>query len=282
MKFVRVGLVSCAMIVASFQPLAAQTNVPHTAAPPPPATAPAILEGTIVEPVVPLSPAAPSFADWLDGHLDLGLRFATVELDDPEKTDGFIGTITQLDVEQESFPYHAVALLRFNRWLGFSLAWDQMQAEAITDTDDHHHDGVFESKGPVCSLVAEYEFPYHIQPYLEAGVYFGEASFEAEPWWGLGYATSDDWELLGRQSTLRNGKRRVIDTTSSGPGFEYGGGVLVRFSDAWAIDLAFRHLDAEADAHFYIKQGSRIISDHETITLPLSYTVLSAGLRYLF
>lgn len=272
---------------------AAETNAPPpiaAAVPPPAATelavppvaAPPDVVGRKTEAAPPLA-AEDHAGRWWRERFEIGLRSSLVKLDDPTSEKGFIGTITKLDEEQSAAPRNLLLAYNFNRWFSLAFAWDQTSAKAVTSTADRHVDGEFEERGPTFTLVARYPLPRGITPYLEAGVHFISMDFDTASWWGLGYASPADYRALGSPGVPRHGKRRYLDTDAeSSAGFIFGGGVLFSLSEHWRLDLAVRHIDADAESHFYITQGDRVLEDKGVFKVPFSHTVYSAGLRYLF
>ncbi len=222
-------------------------------------------------------------ARWLRNHLEIGLRFTRVELDDPVREEGFVGTIDTLTEQQSAIPYNVVLGLRYNAYLGIDMAWDRLRAEARTDSDNHHADGAFTDNGPTFMLVGSYPLPYGLTPYVECGLHLATADFDAEQWWALGYASPASHASLGSPGTSRGGLRRHMATESdSATGFAWGAGLLIALSEHCRLDLAVRHLDIDAETHFYITQGGQLLHERGLHPIPLSYTAYCVGMRYAF
>lgn len=220
---------------------------------------------------------------WMRDRLEIGLRFAQVKLDDPAHEAGFVGTINELREDQSSLPYNVVLGLRYNSYLGMNMMWDSLRAETHTDSDNRHSDGAFTDDGPTFTLVGSYPLPHGLTPYVECGLHLVSADFDAEQWWALGYSSPSAYASLGSPGVSRGGLRRYMETESdSATGFAWGAGLLIALSEHCRLDLAVRHLEADAEAHFYIKQGGQMLHDRGLHAIPLSYTAYCVGMRYAF
>jgi opacity protein-like surface antigen len=240
--------------------------------------------------VTPRTATRPAAADadgfverWLSNRLEIGLRFAQVKLDDPTREDGFVGTINELSEDRSSLPYNVVLGLRCNSYLGMNMMWDSLRAKTHTTSDNRHSDGAFTDDGPTFTLVGSYPLPHGVTPYVECGLHLVSADFDAEQWWALGYASPSSHASLGSPGVSRGGLRRYMETESdSATGFAWGLGLLIALSEHCRLDLAVRHVEADGEAHFYIKQGGQMLHDRGLHSIPLSYTAYCVGMRYAF
>lgn len=233
-----------------------------------------------------------SFYDsYIKGHLEIGLRWASHELDTPTKYDpktglAFIGTISELQ-EDDSFALYPVITYNFTKWFGFGFTWDSLSATAHTaHTNDKHNDGEFTTKGPTLSAILTIPlFDGKFVPYGEIGGNFASADFDAEYWWEYGYGSPADYQSMGspKDGRPRNGKHRVIEAKeATKTGLVYGYGAKLYFTENLCLDLAYRHVNADADTLFYVRSSGRRITAAVPTKIPLDYSMFTAGLRYAF
>lgn len=232
------------------------------------------------------------YDSFIRDRLEIGLRWDFRSLDNPTKWDaeknwGFVGTISELQEKDPSFANIYIGY-SISEWFGLGLTWDSLKATAHTGyTIDGHNDGDFVTEGP--TLTAVFTVPGILDdklvPYAEVGAYFVSAEFDAAYWWEYGYALPAAYQELGSPKDYkpRNGKHRIIDTKESTKlGFVYGIGVKYYFTNYLCLDLAYRHINAEASAHYYMQIGNKVVIDHEKQKIPMDHSVFSVGLRYAF
>jgi outer membrane protein W len=213
-------------------------------------------------------------------HLELGTRMTYFILQDSSDDGGFLGSIVELDDQQDYIPWKLYATWMFNAKWGIELTWDQVQAEAITADTDSHSDGDFELTGPILSATYRMDARGSFSPYAQLGIAWMLGDFEPVQWWALGYDKESDWVLLGSTDEVRNGITREIDVEDS-LGLVASVGSGVRISERWSADLYLRYMWLEADTTFTeYRSGKPIAGDSSTI--PFSNLALGLGATYAF
>ena len=222
----------------------------------------------------------------VQGHLELGLRFSAVSLRTREKWDstgrhGFVGTISHLNEEQSGWPYNVSAAYFFDPHFGVDLQWEQLRAQAVTTSQDHHVDGTYDAKGPSLMAVGRLPLAWGLAPYLGVGLNFPSVDFEPEAWWRLGYSCPSDYEP---GSEMRyGGKTRHMDTRADGAAcLAATAGMRWRATGNWALDVNVRYVDVEAISHHYSTEETGKINDHGENSIPLAYVAFGAGLVHAF
>lgn len=224
------------------------------------------------------TPAEPS--SWQD-HLTLGTRLTCFILQDSTSA-SFLGTIHELDENQDYLPWKLYASWQFNPKWGLELTWDQIAADAKTSVADHHTDGTFGLAGPILDGVYRLDRHGRFTPYVQCGLAWLLGDFDPEPWWGLGYPSEGVWLEYGATGEPRNGVTREI-TLDDAPGLVAAAGSRVALSRRWSGDILLRYMYIESDATLTMyRQGRPIPGTRASNTIPFSNLALGVGLDYAF
>lgn len=227
---------------------------------------------------------------WYRDRLEIGLRVSFNEMDTKDKWDegeqeGFLGTIAHFENKNKMQFSNIVLSYRVLDWLSVGATWDMIDEVAVTRTEDLHCDGEWKDSGPSLSLVFNYPkklFGF-LTPYAEIGTHFSNGTFEAYPWWHLGYASPSVYRELGSPSKGRGSYRRYICSEESETlTLLWGAGLKVHITDRFLLDFAYRHIDCDQTAHFYLERGGVLLKDNGLYDIPLSYAQFCAGIRYVF
>jgi opacity protein-like surface antigen len=232
-------------------------------------------------------PAPPRAANPLEGRVAIGTRSTTYTLDtksepnyDAARRSYFIGSIDELGEVQDKSPTKFFIEARPIPHVGVELSREEVRAHTTTAVDGHS-DGDFLVSGPTLSLVARWPNEYRVTPYAGVGLGFFQGDFDADAWWGLGYASEADWIALGRPRTPRNDRTRVMDTDD--PTAElYFLGVDIQLYGNWSLDLFWRHMAVDLAAEFYVAQRGAALTSPIAGTIPLSNDAWGIGARYHF
>ena len=295
----------------SARPAAAPAAAPAVPPPADPAvSAPAPAPRTSADPYSSASAAAERYAkntrtssspstgnpEW-DGFYDrfiarrveIGWRAAIPRLDEDHRWnartgEGFLGTMADFDLVDHVYFTNFILQYNILPFLALSLAWDQVGAAATTHTEDHHKDGEWKEHGPTLTAVLSTPRIFDIlQAYAEIGPHFPTATFDAETWWANGWASNSDWREFGSPSAPRNDYTRHIDAKAdSSVTLAWGLGLKLFLNENFAIDAAYRHIDADIDAHYTTRIKGRLHGDNGRYTVPLSYSEFCVGLRWAF
>lgn len=233
------------------------------------------------------------YESYICNHLEIGIRWGFPKIDHAKKWDGkrdwgFIGTISELQEDIPAIPHNLVINYFFTEWIGMGFAWDSLKATAHTGyTVDRHDDGQFATRGPTLTLVLSVPdvLEGRLVPYAEVGANFPYAEFNAGYWWEYGFSSPGDYKEAGSPTNHkpRNGKHRYIDTREKSKiGLVYGAGAKYFLTQHLCLDFSLRHINADAESHFYYTIGHKIAGDHDPEKVSLDYTVFAAGLRYAF
>lgn len=226
------------------------------------------------------------YEEWVQGRLELGVRFSAVSLRTHDKWDqaarhGFVGTINHLEEEQSGWPYNLSAAYFPDPRFGIDLQWEQVRAQAVTYTDDHHVDGTYDAKGPSLMMVGRLPMECGLVSYLGVGLNFPSVDFEPRAWWRLGYSQPSDYEPGSEQRY--GGKTRHMDTRADGAACLAAVlGALWQVEENWALDVNARYMDVDAVSHHYSTEESGKINDHGENPIPLAYFAFGAGVVHAF
>jgi len=237
---------------------------------------------------------------FVSDHLRVGTRLTSFSLDKTSSGAGtFIGTINRLEEDPDRSLWNPFAGWYFTPNVGIECWTDKARAEASA-TEDGHVDGVFVVEGPVLAVMgrlpadqllrftharwqwparldaAALEWASRIAPYMGIGRAFYDASFEHAKWWRYGYATRDDWLLLGRPDTFRHGHTRYMETSGE-DGTVFMLGVSVRAYDRWSVELSWSRVSVDVAADFYM--DGRL---QESANIPMTHTTTGLGISYFF
>ena len=226
---------------------------------------------------------------WITGRLEIGWRAAAVQVDDDycwneDTQSGFLGTMASFEENDDVQFSNFIIAYHLTDWLGVSATWDQVAVTARTHTEDNHVDGEWKEDGPTLTAVLTTpKLLDCIVPYAEAGVHFPSASYEPNPWWSLGYPSQKVYDEFGAPKTARKKYRRLIDASEADSmTFVWGVGLKVYLTDYLVLDVAYRHIDVDETAHFYLQHDGRTTTDSGYFNIPLSYSELCAGIRLAF
>lgn len=163
----------------------------------------------------------------------------------------FLGTIYALDEEQNCLLVQPFLTYYFNKYLGFELAYDNMEAKtlAIGHYSDEKNDGSVSLDGPTLTLQGRYLNHTSFTPYAGMGLGFFNGNFDAEPAWELGYNDPADYVRLGSPTTLYGGRYRQMEVDNT-VAFLLTAGTTWKIYRNWSVDLSAEYIQANADATF--------------------------------
>ena len=216
----------------------------------------------------------------LAGRLEVGTRVTYFILQD-DSSDSFLGSINQLNDEQDYIPYKLFADWMITPAIGVELTWDDLKAGAQTDEVDEHVDGDFELMGPVVTVFGRYKNKTIFTPFAGAGLSYMFGDFEETQWWAMGYSHESDWAALGYPDEARHNITRRIDVDDS-LGWILTCGSDVRITPRLSANLYARYEYLEADATFVEKRGEVDVVNHESSSIPFSNFALGLGVKYVF
>lgn len=226
------------------------------------------------------------FMQYLENHLELGMRVTSFTLDETEGE--FLGTINLLVKDDSGSAFKLFADWMFNPYIGIELTSDEIEVRTYTDTEDNHSDGTLTMSGPVIYMFGRYpfqidteKFNFIIAPYIGIGLAMFSSDFSEDAWWTLGYDSPAQWEASGRPSTPAGDYSRKIDVNNSTV-LIIAGGCTFKIYNGLSLDLYMRVIDAETDATFTRTHTTN--GDHDIIHghFPMKTTGYGFGLRYAF
>ena len=252
--------------------------------------------GTSLTPTVDESQSANLFqrgwdsvASFCAGHLQVGAGVSTYSLRDNSGNGRFLGSIDELQTEDNVFVPVVVAWT-FNRYVGLECRYEEYRARTYTDTEDKHSDGVVVLKGPVPYLVgslpldvpagwvSEASPAWMKRIALRGGVGYSlmGSSMETEPWWALGYSSPESYEELGSPSENRNGHYRSFSLSDS---YEVVWllGLSGQVSKRVSLNVIWTRADVDIDSSFSLRGGEETYG-----VIPFHYDSLGVDLRYMF
>ena len=231
----------------------------------------------------------PDEAGWFSRRLEIGWRVALPKADTKSRWHdvenyGFLGSMERFDEADDYYFSNFVISYKLSDWFAIGATWDEIAEVAHTRSADHHKDGEWTEQGPSISAILTtprlYDF---VSPYVEIGAHFPHASFDAYHWWAFGYPSPAEYAALGSPSRSNKGYRRVIDTKASDPvTLLWGAGIKFYVTENLALDLAYRHIDCDIDAHYHLNHKQRMFQDCGRYKIPLSYSQLCFGVRWAF
>ena len=119
--------------------------------------------------------------------LEIGTRIIGVSLlEDTKGTgtdtrdDNFLGSIDQLDVDQNYAPTRLYAQYFFSDYVGAGISYDKVEADA---GDSRGSDGMLGIQGAIIYLVGRYPTESGFTPFAEAGVGLYHSSFDENADW---------------------------------------------------------------------------------------------------
>jgi opacity protein-like surface antigen len=229
------------------------------------------------------------YDNFIARRLEIGWRAAIPRLDkdhrwNAQKGEGFLGTMADFDLIDHVYFTNFILQYNILSFLGLSLTWDQVGVVAVTQTDDRHKDGEWKEHGPTLTAVLSTPRLFdHLQAYAEIGPHFSFATFDDYTWWGKGWASPADWAYWGSPSTSNKGYTRHIDAKADSPvTLAWGFGLKLFLTENFVVDAAYRHIDADIDAHFTTRIKGHLQHEQGRYTVPLSYSEFCVGLRWAF
>lgn len=226
---------------------------------------------------------------YIADRLEVGLRAAHVRLDksrcwNDDSNSGFLGTISHL-YETKNFRFSNVVLsYKLTDWFAIGATWDETAELAGTHLEDDHIDGEWRERGPTLSAVfIAPRMANMFEVYAEVGAHFPDAEFDAYPWWTYGYSSYERYQHFGSRNKPFGGYSRHIEATQKDDvTLACGIGLKCYITRNLALDIAYRHIDCDVNAHFYLIKRGDLMTDRGQYVIPFSYSQLCAGLRWAF
>ncbi len=224
----------------------------------------------------PVRAAEPAEKSALSG-LEIGTRVLYVVLDeesrdgtlkpfaDPSKptsyANRFLGTINELDVDQEYAPIRLYLQYFFTEHFGVGISYDRLEVDT---RDELKSDGILTMDGPILYGIARKACACGATPFAELGVGLYSTSYDPDPSW-------KDAGPFGR---------RVMDTEDP-VAFVIGLGVDYNVTETLSLNLYARAvLNATVDAEAYYSKNPG--NPFATGEFPLDYYGFGIGVKYAF
>lgn len=267
----------------------ASHSIPHPS--PTGGREPAMSAGDAAQPEAGPSDEDNFFVRHIEGKLQFGTRSVHRLLTNSDSgakggTQGsgtFLGTIYALDEEQNYLPIQPFLTYYANRYIGFELAYDSMEAKTIAYSSWYSSiktDGNVRLSGPTLSLLGRYPNATAHTPYAGIGLGFFTGDFDEDPSWQLGYPDPSVYENLGSPGTIYNGRYReiVVEDTIA---FLLTAGATWQFHPNWAADFSVQYVKAKADATFF-GYTDEVLDTVQPGSFPLDNLAIRAGIVYQF
>lgn len=220
--------------------------------------------------------------DFLDGHLDIGLRLTKSELEDNSRSpdDAFLGNITKLEGD-EDFNMNLFFDVMFIKYVGIEYTSYKLTADTY-NWNSGTSDGSMEICGPVWSVIGRFPNRTRFTPYAGIGRAFVDADFKPDTWWYLGYGSEDQWISYGKPTHGYRNIRRNIAVDGDDQTVMFFG-CAIRITDWLSADLYYRSMDITLDAHYH-RTGAYSFdeSQDEDGEFVLDHTTMGFGLKYVF
>ncbi len=202
------------------------------------------------------------YEDYLAGKLELGTRITYYKLTDTQRgksNDGsFIGSITELEENQDYTPFKLYAQYKFLPFLGAGITYDRVRAVTRDGPLEENTDGTVDASGPIFYLTACYTNESRFTPFAELGLAYYFVDFDVDPRWS------------------QNGLRvmKVKDTT----GLTLALGCDIEVIQHVAVNAYFRYAHvSEIDTDF-IRDGVKL----RTGSFPISNYTFGLGVKFIF
>ena len=239
--------------------------------------------------------APPAFQTILD-HVEIGLRMSHFALldntekhfnDDGEFTEGYLGSISELDTEQNYFPT-IYANVTIADWFALQLAYERFEVGTVTYWDGHK-DGTFKFKGPSLTAQLRYANETPFTPYAGVGLAMLNADFDMVAWWHNGFGGDDpegaydNWVQSGAPQWPNGGYRRnliVTEDTMFKPILQ--GGCYWSITDRISLDLDMRYISLDSELHYTLSNHGNVFSDRGVSDFPMSAWVVDLGILFSF
>ncbi|MCX7591468.1 MAG: hypothetical protein N2255_07555 [Kiritimatiellae bacterium] len=197
----------------------------------------------------------------------------------------FLGSITELDLEQTHWPSVFFAQWFFNEYVALEAGWERFRVKTITEFN-RHSDGTFHLSGPLLLVLGRYPNHSHFVPVAGVGLAFMEAEFENDPVWhnGFSYERIEDyhaWVAAGCAPWPNNGYQRTIEASDT-RGFVITAGCNFTILKRLSGEFMLRYMDMEVDAHYYLSRYGRIFDDRGITPFPMSSISCSVGVVWAF
>ncbi len=237
---------------------------------------------------------------YIENYVEIGFRSTHFTLVDNKKGTaedgrGFLGSINELEEEQDysPYPYFRVFPIPRFHYIGVEIGYDRVRAITRKWTDpppggseDEDIDVSIDLRGPSFQLVARYHNWKWLVPYISAGYVFYRADFEHEEWWHMGFGSYLDpeyiaWVRSGRQGDPNGGYRRTIEVEDT-TGTIVAGGLSARLWKGVQIEADVRYIPADVDASYTQSWPRAVRPQGDDYKFPMSTWGYRIGLKYLF
>ncbi len=224
-----------------------------------------------------IAPIARPDGTSLAKGLEIGTRILHTTLDEPsrrgrvppgadpnrpaQREGTFLGSLTDLDVDQEYAPVRLYLQYFFHPNFGAGISYDEIRAET---TDALGSDGFVEMSGPLLYVVGRFQTDRGLTPFAELGIGLYNAGYDEDP----------VWANKGRS----NERAMAVEDPTA---FYIGLGCDVAINDRWSLNLYTRavfNATVDTDA-VYPRRNNRVFQRGE---FPLDYYGLGAGVKYAF
>ncbi|MDD3605354.1 MAG: hypothetical protein PHD86_09240 [Kiritimatiellae bacterium] len=228
------------------------------------------------------SAAWTAVSDFLDGHLDIGVRMTKHELESSSRPpeNAFLGNITKLDGD-EDYNMNLFFDVMFIKYVGIEYTSYELSADTY-NWNTGTSDGSMEISGPIWSIIGRFPNQTRFTPYAGIGKASVDASFSNDRWWNLGYPTEAYWLDAGSPSTGYRNIRREITVDGDDQNVMFFG-CAIRITDWLSADIYYRTMDITLDAHYH-RTGAYEQDDAQDLDgeFTLDHTTLGFGLKYVF
>ncbi|MDD4870173.1 MAG: hypothetical protein PHR77_06400 [Kiritimatiellae bacterium] len=214
--------------------------------------------------------------EFIWGDIKIGTRLTYFRLL-KNSSDSFIGTINQLDEDQNYMPIKLFADWFFTPTWGIEITWDTIKAR--TGTEEGDCDGTFVLKGPMVSLIGRYLNDSPWTPYGGIGLAYFNADFDSATAWRLGYSPNQEWIDAGRPSEPYLGRIRTMNLNNP-IGIVLNAGCEYKISDRWSADLYLRWTKVDVKAEVLIHENGELWWDIPQEKIPMDNIALGLGIRY--
>jgi opacity protein-like surface antigen len=149
-----------------------------------------------------------------------------------------------------------------------AVTWTRAEYDSAGNlTDGNYSDGTINLEGPLFYLFGKYPNTTPFTPYLELGVAYYSASWEANPAW--------------RDSGGANSHIFVLDDTT---GWAIGTGCEIAIYKGLCADIYWRYTEVDVGVHYYLYGKEQAINAEKRWreSFPMSNYAAGLGLKYVF
>lgn len=201
--------------------------------------------------------------------VDIGWRFRDYSFDQttkgtPDGVGTFFGSIFRIEEDHDPLPGVLYVQYRPIPYLGVGVTYDTLNAKTrdvqfrgTPRESPGPGDGTVELDGPALYVTAQYPNESIFTPFVELGMIFHDASFNADP----------DWAARGNRLPLS-----ADDATF------FTLGLNVAINGRWSVECFYRTMDAKATGEYRIGDQLR----KEDVSFDLSNSAYGVGGRYTF